>query len=429
MVSSGIIETVAGSGSGDNPAAPFAMFQATTSVAWDQLGNIFVSDSNTNRVHMIAPSGAISTVAGTGVAGYSGDNGPATSAELNSPTGLAVDGNGALYISDEGNRRVRKISGGIITTVVGDGQNGCALPTDSQAICDPQAVSVDPQGNLYFTSRYSQVFKVAAGVISVFAGNGTAGYTGDNGPAIAAELNFPYGLASDGQGNLYIADSSNNAIRRVDSNGIITTFAGIGSSGYSGDNGPATVAQLFGAEGVAVDSSGNVFIADTWNACIRVVTPAGTITTVGGHQYPGAGTGSPANAYFYAPERLVVDPSGNVYFVEGSQNRVQLMTSEGGPPLLTIVGTYTGFELGSTAQWTFNVFNAPLAGPTSGTVTVTEYVPNGVTISSMSGNGWTCGPTLVSVPTLFLLGAGIRPSSWMSICCPRGLLNSPIKSP
>jgi uncharacterized protein (TIGR03437 family) len=216
----------------------------------------------------------ITTIAGTGRAGFAGDNGPATSAELSFPTGVALDSAGDLYISDEQNNRIRKVSNGIITTVAGNGLvvgTGVNGPATSAGVGYPTGVAVDSAGNFYIADG-GVVYKVSNGVITTVAGPGVYGTLGDNGPATSAYLIDVAGVAVDSAGNLYIADSIENRIRKV-ANGIITTIAGNGSTGFGGDGGPATGALLDFPRSVAVDPSGNVYIADTYNNRVRLLTP------------------------------------------------------------------------------------------------------------------------------------------------------------
>jgi sugar lactone lactonase YvrE len=216
---------------------------------------------------------SIRTFAGNGTGGFSGDNGPATSAGLSSPWGVAADAGGNLYIADAWNYRVRRVSNGSITTVAGNGtpgHSGDNGPATSAQMGRPRGVAVDASGNLYIVDDSNFVRKVANGVITTIAGTGNSDFKGDNGPATSAAFWSPGGIAVDAAGNLYIADTTNNRIRRI-SNGVITTVAGNGTSGFSGDNGPATSAQLSNPYGVAVDTLGNLYIADTNNSCIRKV--------------------------------------------------------------------------------------------------------------------------------------------------------------
>jgi len=227
-----------------------------------------------------ANTGLISTVAGNGTAGFSGDGGPATSASLNDPAGVAVDSLGNLFISDWANERVRKVDAntGFISTVAGNGTEGFSGdggPATSASLNDPTGVAVDSLGNLYIGEQDNErVRKVDAntGLISTVAGDGTKGFSGDGGPATSASLYEPSGVAVDSLGNLFIADSINHRIRKVDANtGIISTVAGNGTLGFGGDVGPATSASLNYPFGVALDSAGNFFIADNENHRLRKV--------------------------------------------------------------------------------------------------------------------------------------------------------------
>ena len=225
------------------------------------------------------------------VAGYVplGDGGAATAAALMNPGGVAVDAAGTLYIADTDNNRIRKVTtAGVITTVAGNGLAG-AGGDGGQAVFaslhSPHGVAVDAAGNLYIADTdNNRIRKVTpAGIITTVAGTGISGHSGDGGPATAARLNYPVGVAVDAAGNLYIADTGNSRIRKVTPAGVITTLAGTGIGGYSGDGGPATAAQLKYPFGVAVDAAGNLYIADSGNNSIRKVTPAGIITTVAGN--------------------------------------------------------------------------------------------------------------------------------------------------
>ncbi len=247
------------------------------------LGNLdgtFGAGTSSNPVTLTAslsPGSIISTIAGNGTAGYSGDGGPAASAELNSPSGVAVDFSGNIYIADYKNNRIRRVdASGVISTVAGKGTagySGDGGPASSAELSTPSGVAVDTSGNIYIAdSSNNCIRKVdASGVISTVAGKGTGGYSGDGGPASSAELSSPFGVAVDASGNIYIADDKNNRIRKVDASGVISTVAGNGTGGYSGDGGPATSAELNSPSGLAVDSSGNIYIADTTNYRVREV--------------------------------------------------------------------------------------------------------------------------------------------------------------
>ena len=261
--------TVVASGFGN-----YTDFLFNVGLAVDGAGNIYVANPNFSTISKITPGSTTNTiVAGVssvmGNGGYSGDNGPATSAELNLPYAVAVDGEGNLYVADTNNNRVRKVSvaSGIITTVAGNGTAGYSgdnRPATSAELNSPQGLAVDAAGNLYILdTKNNRIRKVAveSGMITPVAGNGTAGYTGDGGPAASAEVNAPQGLAINAAGDLYLTDSADNVVRMVNGAGIITTVAGNGTAGGSGDNGPAIDAELQYPTGVAIDSAGNLYIS------------------------------------------------------------------------------------------------------------------------------------------------------------------------
>ncbi len=341
---SGVINTIAGNGtagySGDNGSALNAELQSPSCVAVDSKWNVYIADVYNNRIRKIAAStGVITTVAGNGTAGYSGDGGAATNAELNYPSGVAIDGAGNIYIVDGSNFVVRKVtaSTGIISTIAGNGSLGYSgdggAATNAEMM--PLSVAVDSGSNFYISDFYNVIRKVtvSTGIITTVAGNGTAGYGGDNGAATKAELRYPTDIAFDSSGNMYIADDGNFRIRKI-SNGIITTVVGNGTGGYSGDGGPATSAELRYASGIAIDGSGNLYIADSSNNRIRKVTASsGNISTIAGNGvqgYAGDG-GNAAGAEMNGPEGVAVDGSGNIYIVDGGNNRIRAVGGGASP--------------------------------------------------------------------------------------------------
>ena len=286
---SGITSTVAGSGStgfsGDGGPATAATFFQPTAVAIDGIGNLYIADKYNNRIRKVDTAGMITTIAGTGIFGFGGDGGPATAAQFASPGGLNVDAAGNVFVADAGNNRIRKIApGGTVTTVAGNGTGGFAGDGSAATMANlfsPNSVCVDAAGNLYISDGSNQrIRKVnTAGIISTFAGNGVGGYGGDAGPATLCQLLNPDGIETDNLGNIYIADASNHRIRKIDTSGFIVTVAGTGSGMFGGDGGPAVVAQLYSPTGLAVDYAGNIFIADLGNDRVRkVVSPLGPIT-------------------------------------------------------------------------------------------------------------------------------------------------------
>ncbi len=283
----GTIHTVAGTGqaafSGDNAAATSATLALPFGMTADGSGNIFIADTNNHRVRRIDTSGNITTVAGNGQQGFTGDGGPATSAALNQPSAVALDAADNLYIADSSNHRIRKVSNGTITTLAGNGTagfSGDSGAATSAALNFPQGVAVDAAGDVYIAdTKNHRIRKVTSGTISTIAGNGDQNFAGDNGPAINASLDTPSAVVVDASGNVFVADTENHRIRKV-AGGTITTLAGNGSAAYTGDGGPATSAALAYPLGVAADGSGSVFIADSDNNVIRRVSAGGTITTV-----------------------------------------------------------------------------------------------------------------------------------------------------
>ncbi len=321
----------------------------------------------------------ITTIAGNNTSGFSGDGGAATSAQLNQPNGIVVDSSGNIYIADGGNHRVRKISGGTISTFAGTGTagySGDGKAATAAELNNPVGLALDPSGNLYIADAANSVIREVTtnGNITTFAGNNSlgAGYTGDGGAATNAQLNDPVAVAVDTFSNVYIADANNNVIREVSSGNIITlvggaaTFgqlhfpdavvvdqnlnlfiadtvgrrivefsggnftvvAGNESYGFSGDGGPAIQASLFDPEGVAVDPSGNLYIADTLNSRVRVVSTNGIINTIAGTGFPGYfGDGGPAiDAWLYFPRRVALDNAGNVYIADSVNSVVRMLT-------------------------------------------------------------------------------------------------------
>ncbi len=391
-VPSGFIETVVGTNIiGFDPSGTVANatpLNYSSGVTLDPSNNMFVTDTLNLRVRKVT-NNAISTVAGNGLLNYGGDGAAATTAQLNAAQGVAVDPSGNLYIADTNNNSIRKVAAnGVISTVAGSGVTGMAAPGNgSNQFSGPRGLASDSAGNIYIAdTQNSRVMKLsAAGGLTVVAGNGTPGYSGDGGAATGAMLNTPSGVAVDAAGNLYIADFSNNRIRKVSTAGTITTVAGTGFSGYLGDGGPATSAQVNQAQGVAVDGAGNLYIADTGNNAVRQVTPAGVINTlalivnpvgitvdslgelfvtdgsslvykvypfaaavsvaIGGNGstgYSGDG-GLGTSAQLYRPTGIAVDPNGNLYVADTFNNAVRKLQFAGsGVSLSALVSAASG---------------------------------------------------------------------------------------
>ena len=341
ITSDGVIRTVAGGGaiipggSGDGGLATNAQLLEPRNVALDPDGTLYISDFGAHRVYRVSPGGILTTLAGTGTAGFSGDGRSSQLAQLNSPAGVVSDSNGALYIADSGNNRIRKVYQGVITTVYSvTGPTGVSISPAGNlyiaasgylgtqfkavgAIPSARDVTLDRAGNVYATTGQYVRRVTADGKMTIVAGSGASPYFGgDNGPASAARLHGPSGLALDNGGNWYIADTANNRVRKVSASGIITTIAGTGDAGLKGDFGPATLAQLNSPRSVAVDSQNNIYIADTANNAVRKVTPEGMISTVGALQLTD-------------PEYVAVDSQDSIYIADAGNGRVVKMTASG----------------------------------------------------------------------------------------------------
>src|SRR5208283_1508631 len=359
------IATVAGGGRnfvpGDGGPATSAWLSQPSGLAMDAAGNLFIADEGYDEVRKVSTAGIISTAAGSFSMAYGnlGDGGPAIDAQLAAPAGVAVDAAGNLYIADWGHDRIRKVdTSGIITTVAGGGDvypdNGGPA---TEAAISPTSVVVDSAGNLFIGDNgYYRVLKVTpGGTITTVAGFLTAGSiptagVGDGGPATSTSVS-PAAVAVDSAGNLYIADNEVNRIRKVSVNGIISTIAGNGSASYSGDGGPATSASINAPQGVAVDSLGNVYIADTGNNVVRAVSTAGTIATIaGGGSAPegAAGYSGPATgAWLQSPLGLTVDSRGRIYVADSWNGLVRMLTpASGSAPSITPGGVVTASAFG-----------------------------------------------------------------------------------
>ncbi len=271
---------------GDGCPASAALLRAPVGLALDATGDLYITDHANGRIRKVDRAGIITTVAGSEQGGFAGDGGPATMASLQEPVAVAVDGSGRIYIADRDNNRVRAVAvDGTISTVAGDGSTGPRRtegPASEAALGLPVGVAAGPGGVVYISDEPAhQVYKVDAdGIMTIFAGTGKPGYSGDGGPATEAQLNGPYGVTTDARGYLYIADYENHAIRVVDRNGTIRTIAGTGSAGSDGDGQLATKAQLNGPYCVAVHESGALYIAENAGRRVRRVDPAGRISTI-----------------------------------------------------------------------------------------------------------------------------------------------------
>jgi YVTN family beta-propeller protein len=358
----GIISTIAGNGGlGDGESATTAALYYPQGVAAAG-GNIWIADSNNTLIRLVNPAGVMSTISGQDyIFSYAGDGGPAIHATLNYPVGVTADASRNLFIADANNNVIRRIdaSSGMITTVAGNGAagfTGDGGPATKASMNFPSAVAGDTVGNGFISDSNNQRIRrvdLISGVITTVAGNGTAGFSGDGGPAVDASLNLPApysgagGVVIDTAGNLFISDTNNHRIRRVDSiTGVITTVAGSSSfcaSGKVGDGGPATSASLCFPEGLAVDPSGNLFIADTFGDRVRRLDSAsGTIATVAGNGLVGfSGDGGPATAAsLTTPRDVALDNTGNLYIADANSQRIRAVHLT---PAAIVTGHFTSF--------------------------------------------------------------------------------------
>ncbi len=337
-----IINTIAGNGSpaftGDGGLAINAQLNRPNQIAIDQFGNMFIADDFNHAVRKITPTGTITTVAGNGTMGFSGDGGQATSAQLNRATGVAVDAAGNLYICDADNFRIRKVDpSGIITTIAGTGTNGHSGdggPATSANIGFSSGIILDASGNIYIASQqqsYSVRKITPTGTITTVAGNGTSGHSGDGGLAVNAQFYSVCAIAFDNFGDLYVSDFTSRVRKVSMSTGSVTTVAGNGGFGSGGDGGQATNAQLFYPYGIAFDASNNMYVCEPGYNKIRKVNPSGVISTFAGAGgfsggYSGDG-GSPLSAQLNNASAITIDASGNFLIGDYANNAIRKITT------------------------------------------------------------------------------------------------------
>jgi NHL repeat-containing protein len=346
MASSALIYTIVGTGeasyAGDGDLARRAGLNQPFDVALDRQGNLYFSEAHNHCVRRVERrSGLVTTVAGTGQEGYSGDGGPALQAQLNSPYGIVLDLATNLYIVDRLNACIRMVdaSTGIIRTVAGTGQpgySGDAGPATQAQLQEPNDIVLDGQGRAFIADvrdHRVRVVELTSGVITTFAGTGETGSGGDGGPANRAALWGPRALAFSSTGDLYICLRNDHKVRKVDRRtGIIHTIAGTGEQGYTGDHGPALRATFNGPKEIAVDHRDNIILVDTENHCIRRIEAAsGLVTTVAGTGHPGGhGDGGSATAAgLKRPHGACVDDDGNVYIGDSENHRVRFVSVNG----------------------------------------------------------------------------------------------------
>lgn len=393
-----IISTIAGSGvagyAGDGGTASNAQFNNPISLALDATGNIYISDFYNHRIRkMNIATNTITTVGGNGTPGFSGDGGPATSAQINNPGDLCVDAIGNIYFIDNQNFRIRKIEAttGLISTIAGNGganYAGETIAAISAGIHYPNGVAVDANGNLYislFTKQRICKIDMITGILSTIGGNGANGFSGDGGPAINASFGYPAGLSVTSAGDVFVADYNNNRIRKINAMGIVTTVVGNGTAGFSGDGSSAINASVNFPTGVFVDLNGNIFIADRGNNRIRKVTVSdGNINTVAGSGVFGYGGdgGSAISpcAKLADPHKIRVDAAGNLFIADQSNNRIRKVDTN---PVTVIIPTINISSSSTTVCANTPVaFNATITN--GGVNPIYKWKVNGIIVGTNS---------------------------------------------
>ncbi len=391
---SGVISTAAGNGvfgfSGDGGLATAAQLASPVAVAVDSANNLYIADKSNQRVRMVAPSGVISTFAGNGVAAFSGDGGAATSASLNNPIGVAADSNGAVYVVDQQNFRIRKVFSGTISTFAGagtPGMSGNGGPATSAQLNNPSSVAIDRFNNVYIAEG-SDIRAVpgSSSTIVAVAGGSAFGYSGDGGSPAAAVFQNIAGLALDSAGtSAYIADAGNNRIRKI-STGLTTTFAGNGTADFNGDGQATTNANFLTPNHVAMDPSGNLLFGDSATSSIKKVTlGTGLLSTLAGNGSTGStADGGSVSGALFNPTAYTFDGSGNLLFIE--QNRIRKITAGVYSTLANTANT-PGFsgDGGPAASAQFQ-FPAALARAANGDLYVADLLNNRVRMIAAATN-------------------------------------------
>jgi uncharacterized protein (TIGR03437 family) len=378
--------------------------QLPNGLAFDAAGNLYIADQANNVIRRVDTSGVIVTVAGNGNAGYNGDGIPATKATLFQPSGIAVDGAGNLYIADTENYRVRMVNtDGIISTLAGTGASGYSGdggPASQALVHQPAGVTLDGAGNVYVADTNNFVVRkiTPLGTITTVVGTGRYGSSGDGGPATKATLSQVVDMKFDAAGNLYIADLQNGRIRRVDTSGTITTIAGTGQNGFGGDGGPAASAVFNGPIALAIDSTGAVIVADLNNNRVRRVVPGGAVSTIAGQTLTIGDGGSSTLARMTNPLNIAVDTAFNLYIADSGENRIRKVATSG--TITTFAGTGAAAESGDGGPASAAALRVPdgVAVDSAGNVYIADS-GNGVirkvnaatgVISVIAGNGSCC---------------------------------------
>lgn len=319
------VSTFAGSGTAGaaDGTKEQAQFNGPTGIAIDASGFLFIADKQNNLVRIISPQGVVNTIAGTGVAGFADGK---DTAKFHYPSGIGVNHIGSLFVADEDNSAVRAINTlGIVITFAGNGSAGLANGTGTAALFNlPTGIVADAAGNIYVADNGNNLIRkiTSKGVVTTFAGSGVRGAT--NGTGIAASFNQPQALAIDSAGNIYVADMGNNLVRKITALGVVTTLAGSGSAGSA--NGTGAVASFNGPAGLAVDASGNVYVGDSNNNMVRKITKDGVVTTLAGSGTAGKTNGALTSATFNSPQGIAVDAYGRLFVTDTGNSLIRMIT-------------------------------------------------------------------------------------------------------
>jgi sugar lactone lactonase YvrE len=380
-----IVTTFAGTGSpgSANGTALAASFKNPNGVAIDAFRNIYVADAGNHIIRKITPMGVITTLAGSGTAGYT--NGTGTAASFNIPTGVALDLAGNVYVADAGNHVIRKITYmGVVTTLAGSGTVGSTDGLGTAASFDaPSGIATDAAGDIYMSDFSNhRIRKVTSrGVVTTLAGSGVEGHI--NATGTAASFRFPQGVAMDTAGNVYVADMGNYLIRKITPAGVVTTFAGSGNGGSS--DGTGTAANIQSPESVATDAAGNVYVADSYNN-IRKITPTGVVTTLAGSGTAGSSDGTSNAASFYQPIGIVTDTAGNIYVADYYNHKIRKISPYNISPILPAglsfspkTGSITGKPTVESTPTTYTISTGNQCGLNSTSISFGIGTPTPIT--------------------------------------------------
>ncbi|MDR3704656.1 MAG: T9SS type A sorting domain-containing protein [Paludibacteraceae bacterium] len=383
----GTVTTLAGSGSSGctNGTGTSASFFQPTSVAVDASGDVYVADYMNNMVRKITAAGVVTTLAGSTTSGNT--NGTGTSASFRYPAGVAVDASGNVYVVEDDNMIRKIMATGVVTTFAGSTASGSTNGTGTSAsFYNPTGVATDASGNVYVADYYNNMIRKisGAGVVTTLAGSTTSGST--NGTGTSASFNLPVDVAVDASGNVYVADFNNRMIRKITATGEVTTLAGSTASGSK--NGIGTSASFYNLSGIAVDAFGNVYVAD--NNMIRKITSAGVVTTLAGSTTSGSTNGTNSSARFNSPTGVAVDALGNVYVADQNNNKIRKIVQTGysiTPALpaglsLDSTGTISGTPTATSAATTYTIIATNASGSDTATVSIAVSTTTGLNNAS-----------------------------------------------